>query len=184
MQLLYQSERSPLHWLFSDQSNPAPSFPWTPWIFGLLLLLLSLFWLTNGEDPQPFIEYDENGIPVLAEWREDKLNRALEELEGAEQYALLAARPGNYPCFSCTKRKEIFLNVGEVWKYGFTTKGQQGRYGNSLAAKGLHYVIQFEGTIQECLQEEKRKIYHYATLPENLKRVPPLIRPPGNHRDN
>jgi hypothetical protein len=44
----------------------------------------------------------------------------------------------------------------------------------------LQYVIQFEGTEEECLIREREKIYHYALLPENLARKIPLIRPPGN----
>jgi hypothetical protein len=119
----------------------------------------------------------------LAPWRKEKLERELEELDHAEQYALLAGRPEFYPCFPCQGKKEIFLTLGEVWKYGVTTKGETGRYRDGFPKPGLAYVIEFEGPLQECLKQEKLKIYRYATLPENLKRERPLIRPPGNKVD-
>ncbi|MCB0535249.1 MAG: hypothetical protein KDD14_23785 [Saprospiraceae bacterium] len=130
-----------------------------------------------------FIEFDENGIPRLAKWREKKLVKELNDLDGAEQYALTAGKNGWYPCYSCVDTTYIYMYLGEVWKYGTTTKGQKGRYGKSLKGKLLDYHVQFEGTLEECLKEEKRKIYSYALLPENLKRTEPLIRPPGNKKD-
>lgn len=45
------------------------------------------------------------------------------------------------------------------------------------------YLVQYKGSIQECLKQEKTKIFNYATLPENLKRETPIIRPPGNKID-
>jgi len=48
---------------------------------------------------------------------------------------------------------------------------------------GLAYAIEYEGSVEECLVQEAQKIYSYATLPENLKRPNPLIRPPGNKVD-
>jgi hypothetical protein len=49
--------------------------------------------------------------------------------------------------------------------------------------KPKEYLTEFKGTLSECIKEEKRKIYYYAILPENLKRNNPLIRPPGNKID-
>lgn len=108
----------------------------------------------------------------------------MEELDEAEQYVLLAKRSGLFPCFSCKNSVTIFLNQNEVWKHGYTTKGEQGRYQSSLEGTNLRYVTQFTGTVGECMKDEKRKIYYYALLPENLAREIPLIRPPGNKQDN
>jgi len=130
-----------------------------------------------------FLDQDEDGNPILSEERQQKLDKELQELEEAEQYALVVERPGYYPCFSCTDANRIFLNKGETWKYGMTTKKESGRYGLSLQGTGLAYVVQFVGNVQECLAEEKRKIFNYAVLPENIKRRKPLIRPPGNKID-
>ncbi|MEM6700664.1 MAG: hypothetical protein AAF599_19825 [Bacteroidota bacterium] len=77
----------------------------------------------------------------------------------------------------------IFLNTGEVWKYGYTLK--KNRYLNSfLEGARLEYDPQFAGSIKECRKEEKRKIYFYPLLAENLARSLRLPRPPGNKQDN
>ncbi len=122
--------------------------------------------------------------PELAPWRKEKFERELQELDDAEQYVLMVRIPGTFPCYSCVDKTEIFLTAGEVWRYGVTRKGQDGRYRDGLPYSNLVYLAQFQGTLQECLKEEKQKIYHYPLLPENLKRKKPLIRPPGNKRDD
>ena len=146
----------------------------------LLLFIGFLIFLTS----KPFLEYDEEGTPRLAFWRQQKMEKEIEELDEAEQYVIVAAITGNYPCYSCVTSKTIFLSKGEIWKYGMTTKGKSGRYGNKLEPMNLLYIVQFKGTIEQCLKEERRKIYQYALLPENLKRKSPLIRPPGNKKDS
>lgn len=161
-------------------SNPGPGF-------GFFLLLLFgigfiLLIVAQWKDVD-FIEEDSEGNPMLSEERQRKLDDALRELDEAEQYVLVAVRDGLYPCYNCPNETKIFLYKGETWKYGTTTKGEKGRYGNSLENNNLAYRVQFQGTLHECLKEEKRKIFNYAVLPENLKREPPLIRPPGNKVD-
>ena len=144
-----------------------------PWLGGLLLLSSLLLWFSTQE---PSKELDPQ--------RAAKLQKELEELENAEQYVLLASQNTWYPCFPCTGKKRIFLLRGQVWKYGVTRKGEAGRYGKSLAQQNLIYVRQYQGPWQECLKQEKIKIYNYAVHPENLAREQPLIRPPGNKQDN
>jgi hypothetical protein len=124
----------------------------------------------------------EDGKPKLAPWRQEKLEEELESLDDAEQYVLIASQKGYYLCYSCPK-SNIYLNVGEIWKYGVTTKGQSGRYPNGFPDNRLRYFVEFSGSIQECLKQEKLKIYNYALLSENLKRQNPIIRPPGNKID-
>lgn len=147
--------------------------------FGLLIFLAVAFLV--GTD---WVEFDANGKPVLAPFRKAKLDKELEDLDNAEQYALLAVRNGEYPCFNCPGKSTIFLRKGQVWKYGVTTQGEKGRYRTWHIDNHLFYLMQLQGTLQECLREEKRKIYYYATHPENLARTVPLIRPPGNKQDN
>ena len=131
-----------------------------------------------------FIITKEDGSTALSPERSAKLARELEELDEAEQYVLIAARDGQYPCYHCTPKSSIFLQRGYVWKYGVTRKGEQGRYGRWHVDNNLLYVTQYTGPLQECFRQEKLKIYHYALLPENLTRTVPLIRPPGNKQDN
>ena len=171
--LLFIQPVQPVH---QAEKESQPSFPKFP-----LLVLLAFFVFFAAKS---FIEFDVDGIPRLAKWREKKLEKELEDLDGAEQYVLTAGRSGWYLCFSCPDTTHIYLYLGEVWKYGTTTKGQKGRYGKSLKGQYLDYTIQFEGTLEDCLKEEKRKIYGYAVLPENIKRLKPIIRPPGNKKDS
>lgn len=150
--------------------------------FLVILMIVALGGSILKMSTKDFIIY-RDGKPELAPWRMEKLQKELEEMEDAEQYVLLAAVPGYYTCYNCLDKKNIFLNLNEVWRYGVTTKTEKGRYPNGLPHPNLAYVPQFLGSLQECLKEEKKKIYHYAVLPENLKRERPLIRPPGNKID-
>lgn len=149
-----------------------------------LILLIGIVVISVFMGIRELVEFDKDGKPRLAKWRQEKLDRELEELDNAEQYALIAARPDWYPCYNCGDKPEIFLYPSEIWKYGVTRKGKDGRYSKGLPADGLAYVIQFRGTLQECLRQEKLKIYEYVLLPENQKRDKILIRPPGNKIDH
>lgn len=153
--------------------------------FFVLLLVLTVgglvYWLGMSSE-KDFLIY-RDGKPDLAPWRKEKLKKELQEIDEAEQYALKARRPGYFPCYNCFEEKEIYLHQDEIWKYGVTMKGEKGRYKDGLPYKNLVYVIELEGTMNECLKREKKQIYYYALLPENLKRKKPLIRPPGNKRD-
>lgn len=142
--------------------------------FGVLLVV--------NESKEEFIVY-KDGEAALAPWRQEELERDLDALENAEQYALKVGVPGYYPCYNCLGEAKIFLNLNEIWKYGVTTRRKEGRYPNGLPHPGLLYIPEFEGTLQECLRQEKIKIFNYAILPENLKRPRPLKRPPGNKVD-
>ena len=121
---------------------------------------------------------------ALGRNEEERLQRRLQEIDDAEQYALLAEVDGWYPC-NHPGRKTYFLKESEVWKYGTTTKGKEGRYGYKyLQNLQVSYIVQFQGTIAECLKEEQRKLFNYPYLPENLARPESdhLPRPPYNSK--
>ncbi len=103
--------------------------------------------------------------------------------ENCVQYALVAVTDGWFPCYNCGVAESIYLKEGEVWKYGKTCNGEQGRYPNGLPHKNLMFKIQFTGNESECLIMEKEKIYNYPNLPEAKKRNIFLIRPAGNKID-
>lgn len=151
---------------------PTDKRSWERYVILLILLIGSTALLFYGSD-----------FAKLSPERRQKLEKELEKLENAEQYALVAAKDGWYSCFNCPGEVKIFLHRGEVWKYGVTKKRERGRYGNWHVNQDLTYFVQFQGSSQECLKQEKIKIYTYAQLPENLRRQYPLIRPPGNKRD-
>ena len=124
---------------------------------------------------------------VDGEWRlkpkrEAKRDKQIRKIDEAEQYALVANIPGYYECLHCSF-KRIFLKYNEVWKYGVTNQGEKQRYTTQfLEQRRLRYVIQFSGTYSQCLVEEKRKLFEYPLLPENLARPDSikLVLPPGN----
>lgn len=113
----------------------------------------------------------------------DRIENRTTDKEYCEQYALVAAKNGWFVCFNWDKCTKIYLQAGEVWKYGKTCNGQQKRYSMGLPFKNLRYVQQFIGTEKECLIQEKHKIYNYPNLPECQKRNVFLLRPPGNKID-
>lgn len=163
------------------KKKPSPKpFQW--WLILIFATISTTLMTYKGVD---FVVEDEDGNLKLSEERQQKLNNKLKELEEAEQYALVAIVPGYYPCYSCPNSDSIYLQMMEVWRYGVTTKSKHGRYADKyLNDNRLLFVTQMIGTLQECLREEQLKIYNYALLPENLKRLIILIRPPGNKVDN
>ncbi len=160
--------------------GPGPKPGTKKYIRLVVLLLLAALYFAAQDD---FIIW-KDGRPQLAPWRKAKLEKELEELENAEQYVLIAGKPDYYPCYNCYGKNYLWLNAGEVWKYGVTRKGEKNRYKTGKPSPNLLYLTEYEGAIGKCLALEKIKIYYYATLPENLKRKKPLMRPPGNKRDD
>ena len=148
-------------------------------------ITVAFFFMAHKIIP-PGLEKDKDGNITLSPDRQAKLDKELEEIDNAVQYALIASANGFYPCYSCTNgQKDIFLKTGEVWKYGVTRKGPNARYpkGN-YGAPNLTYIEEFEGLLNECLKLEKIKIYNYPFSPEALARNIILIRPPGNKYDS
>ncbi len=150
---------------------------------GIILFVFALGAVILILNSSGFLEFND-GRAELSKERQAKLEKELDELENAQQYVLVASRPGYYECYNCGAKTTIFLEKGHVWKYGTTRKGEQGRYGDWHIQQDLFYIVEYEGPVQECLRREKIQIYNYATLPENLARPVPLIRPPGNKNDN
>lgn len=151
--------------------------------FGLFLLLLMALIIVAMATFEDFVVFDTEGNVDISPERKAQLAREYEKLENSQQYVLLVKKPGWFPCYNCPAQDSIYLYIGEVWKYGVTKNGKPGRYGSTLPIPNLQYWIQFQGSIELCLKEEKRKIFYYPKLPENLKRIKRLARPPGNFKD-
>lgn len=155
---------------------PEPKKSVLPLVIGsaIILIFCALKW-------RDVVEYI-NGEPQLASKYQEQLQNKLNEADEAEQYALIALMDGWYICLH-SGFGTYYLKAGEVWKYGTTTKGEQGRYEYKfLRDNRVSYVVQFRGTLHECLKEEQNKLYMYPLLPENLAREEELrlIRPPYN----
>ena len=92
-----------------------------------------------------------------------------------DQYALKAVEDGFYPVMKrgfAEPQGGVWLNAGDVWKYG-TTKNPATRYPESFYREwGLQYEPQVSGTLQEALAAEKANVLRYEAQHGVL--------PPGN----
>jgi hypothetical protein len=148
----------------------------------LFLLMVTILGFYAHWKDVDFLVLDESGNVQISPERQKELQKRLKQVRKARQYALLATIDGYYPCFNCVQDSLIYLHRGEVWKYGVTYGAV--RYSNAwLSRMNLVSQTEYWGNIEDCLIQEAYKIYNYATLPENLKRARPLIRPPGNKVD-
>lgn len=142
------------------------------------IILLGVAWMTFSKGHSA----GENGDPKLSPEAEEKLEKRLREIDDSEQYALVAVSDGWYPCLH-SGRTICYLRAGEIWKYGVTSKGQFRRYSAAFLVRNrVSYIVQFKGTLSECLKQEQIRLFHYPTLPENLARPVKdrLPRPPYN----
>lgn len=156
------------------QVEPQGSFPLIP----LVLLALLAFLISM---PRRDVT-NQPAAPSLEPREQQKLDKRLREIDDSEQYALIAATDGWYPCLH-SGQSTYYLHAGEVWKYGVTSKGKFGRYSVRFLKKHrVSYVIEFKGNYAECLKQEQIRLFHYPYLPENLARPPAmrLPRPPYN----
>lgn len=114
---------------------------------------------------------------VGASYYYDKMSREIAALEQRKpgpqgvQYALIATQPGYYTSYTYGGGI-VFLNTGDVWKYGETTHTDT-RYSQEWRiAHGLKMDIEYVGSQRECKIQEKIKIYRYFFSNGHL--------PPGN----
>jgi hypothetical protein len=171
-------EKSPLKPVIPAPHTPDPKkrYGWLFWAIALVII-----YAATHLDDFPFL-VEKDGKYDLSPERKAKLKRELDEIDEAIQYVIKAKKPGIYPCFHC-QSGVIYLNTGEIWKYGTTRIGLEKRYSPSDLPEDLSYLPEFVGDYASCLKQEKIKIYYYAALPENTIREVPLIRPPGNKVD-
>lgn len=168
-----------------QKANPIPKpkkFPAVAWILAGFLLVCVVYFSFEKS-----VKKDQNGqIIGISEAQQAKFRADSLKLTKCVQYALIALKSGFYE--RCDGQGEVFLLVGEVYKYGFTCEQNPlDRYSkNYLQENHLDFEPQFFGTILDCQTEEKRKLYLYPILPENLKRPENkrLILPIGNCKTN
>jgi len=140
-------------------------------LFGLALALTLVYFSIGERD-----------FAQLSPQETEKLQKRLKEIDDSEQYALVAAVDGLYPCLH-SGHTTYYLKTGEVWKYGVTSKGALGRYAASFLVKNrVSYIVQFKGNFAECLKQEQIKLFGYPYMPENQIRplALQLPRPPYN----
>jgi len=146
--------------------------------FGNIFLVLFIYFSFEKS-----VKKDQNGkIIGISEAQQEKFRADSLKLSNCVQYVLRARNNGFYA--RCDGQGKVFLLAGEVYKYGVTCeKNATERYPKSFYEENnLEFLPQFYGNVYQCQVEEKRKLYHYPALPENLKRPENerLILPIGN----
>jgi hypothetical protein len=110
------------------------------------------------------------------------------DFPGCEVYYLRVLEPGLYPILGYGDEVigYVEFKVGDVWKVGFTAKGEQKRYPSNYYYKSndrsilinknqLGYITMYEGAYKQMLILEKLLIYTYSIW----SGYPELIKPPG-----
>lgn len=143
----------------------------------VLVVLSALVYFSSQENK------NERIIRIKAE-NDEKFKKDSARLNDCVQYVLLASDSGFYPCYSCEDSTQIFLNKNEVWYYGETCYEEERYPRRFYEDNGLIFFVENRKNKQDVLLEQKRKIYEYINLSENIKRNKPLSRPPGNKRTN
>lgn len=175
MEILTQPLKSK-HYNYKEIKTNQPKNKW----FFLLFMILLIMMADKFDD---FIKQNTDSSYELKPKRKKDLKKRLEKIDEAEQYALKATINGWYDCYNCGAKKKIYLYIGEVWKYGISKNGRK-RYNNIYYIRNkLQYYAEFKGIYSECLKQELKQIYSYPILPQNLKRINKLARPPGNKED-
>jgi len=150
---------------------------------GFIILIVTIILIPTYQISKERLEkYQENVKKIILE----------HYFPNCEQYVLRTNYSGFFPCFGC-KSGKIWLNAGEVWRYGIAgIGGEEARYPGKnyykdgvwfLNFKDLTYTKEVVGTHAECLLAEQQKIFSYPALPEAVRREIKLIRPPGNKQD-
>lgn len=117
------------------------------------------------------------GTAYLISKYQDEIADLVQRINGPQgiQYALKATTSGDYPVMSfgsSTPTGSMYLNAGEVWKYGETINPAT-RYDQSfLNGVGVQQENQFYGNQIQIKVAEKTKIYSYFVTHGHL--------PPGN----
>ncbi|MEZ5039992.1 MAG: hypothetical protein R2828_08870 [Saprospiraceae bacterium] len=172
----------------------APSIP-VGLVYTLLIITLLFFvYMALPKSWEEATTVKKDGTLALSkEWAET-IDRKKDQYAYHDLYQLIAAKNGYYSCKHCPTGK-FYLKVGEVYRYGTTGIGQEGRgYSEEwLNDHLLNYVIIMTGDIAIIKTQEAILIGSYAIFPENLNR--PLFKtagakdywyrlvlPPGNQR--
>lgn len=171
----------------------APSIP-VGLVYTLLIITLLFFvYMALPKSWEEATTIKKDGTLALSkEWAET-IDKKKDQYAYHDLYQLIAAENGYYSCKHCPTGK-FYLKVGEVYRYGTTGIGQEGRgYNKSWLDKNfLNYVHILTADLATIKSEEIVLIGGYALFPENLKRplvgsniAKPywyrLVLPPGNN---
>lgn len=135
----------------------------------------------------PFLDLDEKGNYVLSKDRLKDYFLKPQKSESVEVYQLVALEDGFYPCLNCSGMQTIYLEAGQIWKYGISRNGKNRYPQEFYITNKLQYIRLMTTDILNAEQMERQLIIAYPLLPECQKRMKLkqifLKRPPGNAKD-
>ena len=111
---------------------------------------------------------------TLATFKNTEISKIERRQDGPNgiQYSLRAASSGYFPN---VRGGEVYMNAGEVWKYGETTLNPpESRYRGKEELRSMNLIMYYEasGTQKQMKRAEKIKLYDYFLKNGHL--------PPGN----
>ena len=118
------------------------------------------------------------GITLAVDYYIQKKNTEISKIERRQdgpngiQYSLRAASSGYFPN---VRGGEVYMNAGEVWKYGETTLNPpESRYRGKEELRSMNLIMYYEasGTQKQMKRAEKIQLYDYFLKNGHL--------PPGN----
>lgn len=157
------------------QHGQPPFIKYLPIILlGFLLVFFAYRW-------RDFVVQKQDGSYAIHPGRMDEAKKEKEKLENCEVYKLVALKSGWYMCHLCSQGS-IYLNKGEVWKYGYSCSPETRYKKEWLQQMNLRYIPIFFGDMKECRAKEIELIRDYPLLPENMNRPEylRLVVPPGS----
>lgn len=164
------------------------------WIIltGLLITTIILWSSIPKRWDDATTENADGSMELSAEWSSTVAKKQA-KIANHELYMLVAAQNGYYLCGHCAGGR-FFLNAGEVYRYGTTGNGKNGRgyTDNWLAKQKLNFIHLMYGDLATIMTEQATLIGSYALHPENIKRPLTgeakaksywyrLVLPPGNN---
>lgn len=115
------------------------------------------------------------------------MEAAASKFGNCQQYRLYALSARYYKCYTCTTKQMILLNHGQTFKIGQTCSTKEERYGNSMPAPDLFYLVEHRGSIFEVLVAEYVKLMLFRhsherqlIVKQNGLQPKEMLLPPGN----
>lgn len=174
----------------SGQGRRRPPFQFLLiFILSILLLLIAKREVQMArkyvEGTEGYVYLDEDGNPQVIPEVYERLEKQKKKRETCVQYVAVAIDDGYRACYTCPDgKKTIFLEKGEVWKYGETCDLESRKNDPEYRINRVELLDQNYGSKHYCFKVQLDSIYLYKKHHENLMRLKNtgiwLKRPPGN----
>jgi len=133
------------------------------------------------------LDIDLDNYDITEEAYEALMEAAASKFGNCHQYRLYALSARYYKCYTCTTKQMILLNHGQTFKIGQTCSTKEERYGNSMPAPDLFYLVEHRGSIFEVLVAEYVKLMLFRhgherqlIVKKNGLQPKEMLLPPGN----